>query len=73
MTTCRFHCAACGAHFTSLRAFDAHRQGPWDDRRCEFPDELIERTGVCKLSGPVPRVGVTVLEHPSAEDIRRAA
>lgn len=22
---CTYHCRACGSHFTSLRAFDAHR------------------------------------------------
>ena len=27
-------CGACGEHFRSVKAFDAHRQGPSDDRRC---------------------------------------
>jgi hypothetical protein len=35
---CRCHCRACGAHFTSLRAFDAHRVGPISDRGCELGD-----------------------------------
>ena len=52
MTTCRYHCRRCASHFTSLEAFDAHRDGPMDDRRCEFPDHanLIEVQGVCRIS-----------------------
>ena len=27
LPTCRYHCRACGLHFASLGAFDAHRVG----------------------------------------------
>lgn len=27
-------CRACGLYFQSVRAFDAHRVGPWAERRC---------------------------------------
>jgi hypothetical protein len=69
---CTYHCRPCSSHFTSLRAFDAHRQGPSDDRRCEFPDSgLVELTGVCKLADPdMPLAGVTLHEHESAQDYR---
>jgi hypothetical protein len=33
MTKCTNHCGGCGSHFHSLRAFDAHRSGPWDGQR----------------------------------------
>jgi hypothetical protein len=55
--SCRFHCAACGRHFLSLRAFDRHRSGSYDARFCLDPGEHPERfrvltdEGVCKL-GP---------------------
>ena len=70
---CSYHCRACGAHFSSLRAFDAHRSGPMDDRRCDFPDdaELVERTGICKISDPTqPQVGVTLYERADSQDYR---
>lgn len=28
------HCAACHRSFTGMTAFDAHRTGPYTDRRC---------------------------------------
>ena len=46
MTTCRYHCRGCGAHFTSLEAFDAHRAGPMHARHCDLADvPLVERFG----------------------------
>ena len=27
-------CKACGLYFNSTYAFDQHRKGPWDARRC---------------------------------------
>ena len=52
---CSCHCAACGTHFSSLRAFELHRNGdfatgryciePLDDDRFAPKDER----GACKL------------------------
>jgi hypothetical protein len=61
--SCRCHCRSCGGHFTSLEAFDAHR----NDGECSWPDgvEWVEHCGVCKISEhdemgqPIPRA-VTV-------------
>lgn len=77
MAHCRYHCRPCGAHFSSLRAFDAHRIGPMGNRRCELGDaDLIERfAGVCKIAGETPIIGITVYERPDAagyRDYRRA-
>lgn len=66
VATCRYHCRPCGAHFTSLAAFDAHREGPMDARHCEIPDDLVERDGNCGIVYDPPKVGVTLYEHPSA-------
>jgi hypothetical protein len=36
--TCRCHCATCGRHFTSLEAFDLHRDGEsTEGRGCVSP------------------------------------
>lgn len=71
MTThCTCHCRACGAHFTSLRAFDFHLKGTPQDRHCEIPESLVEREGVCKIAGATPILNVTVYEHASAERAR---
>lgn len=56
MTHCRCHCRACGSHFTSLEAFDAHHQGSGSTLiPCAFPDEapLVEITGgTCTIRDP---------------------
>lgn len=46
---CRSHCAKCGLHFSSDKAFDAHRVGPMDERRCEHPWDLTTADGRPKL------------------------
>jgi hypothetical protein len=67
MTYCRYHCRTCGAHFTSLEGFDAHRA----DFECSWPDlparsEWIEKLGVCKIAAAESAVGVTyVLVRPA--------
>lgn len=69
---CSHHCAACGSHFTSLGAFDAHRSGPFDGERvCSFPDDapLVELTGSCRICGPT-LAGVTLYEHADANRLR---
>lgn len=55
---CTYHCRSCGGHFTSLEAFDAHRQ----EARCTYPDEIVflEQLGDCDISDAKPRKGVTV-------------
>ena len=74
MTTCTYHGRRCGAHFTSLRAFDAHHSGHPEQRDyCSWPDDasLVERMGTCKLADPdVPMVNVTLYEHGTAQDYR---
>jgi hypothetical protein len=69
---CRNHCRACGSHFTSVRAFDAHRVGPMSDRRCEFGPDLIEIPGgVCRIGDPeAPRSGILLYEHKSTANAR---
>jgi hypothetical protein len=75
--TCRYHCSVatggCGACFRSLRAWDSHRVGPWEDRRCDLTvDGLVEIPGgICRISGPTgPKLAVTVYGHESAERVR---
>ena len=69
--TCTYHCRACGGHFTSLRAFDAHQPG----RPCEWPDEsgLIEVPGGrCLIGDPeFPLNDVTLYEHQKAWELRK--
>lgn len=36
-------CRACGAVFQSARAFEAHRVGPWSERRCLPTPRMAER------------------------------
>lgn len=61
--TCRYHCAACGEHFTSLTAFDRHRAGEFTERRyCVPPRHVnadsekgprlaVQGVGECRLGG----------------------
>lgn len=61
MANCRYHCAACGAHFTSERGFEKHRKGTHEPntRHCVKP-EGKSTTGECRIArGPVQK-GVTV-------------
>ena len=73
-STCSYHCRTCGAHFTSLEAFDAHREGPaGGNRTCSFPEsaELVELTGTCKISDPTtPSVAVTIYSTERAARAR---
>jgi hypothetical protein len=63
---CRYHCRPCGGHFTSLEAFDAHREGPAGTHRtCTFPElpagvELVEQTGICNVASDTAQIGVTI-------------
>lgn len=71
-TNCRFHCVSCGAHFSSLIAFDLHRIGKYrTGRRCADPStiklegenrlEIATSKGYCNLEYPNGR---EVLSHP---------
>lgn len=75
--TCRYHCASCGRHFTSLTAFDRHRSGDYADHRfCLAPEHVnidasddgkparlaVQGIGECRLSGAVTVVGCEVWE-----------
>jgi hypothetical protein len=73
--SCTNHCRTCGAHFTSLEAFAAHRGGSYKDntRGCWVDDDLplVELTGTCKLADPdTPQAGVSVYEHERAAKAR---
>lgn len=68
--TCTHHCRACGAHFSSLQAFDSHRQGPSSERYCEVPTGVVDRKnrqrltplsehGECRIR-PNPQSDVTI-------------
>lgn len=49
MTNCTYHCRPCGAHFTSLTAFDLHRQ----EGKCSFTGlskKLKKTEGTCNIS-----------------------
>jgi hypothetical protein len=77
-STCTNHCVACGSHFSSLGAFDAHRKGEPGGRWCDEPDDVPRLAaksnhGRCDLAAPAFRVnGVTIwslgsdLEGPPA-------
>jgi hypothetical protein len=36
-------CAACGMAFKSVSGFDAHRAGPYTNRRCLGPAAMVEK------------------------------
>lgn len=40
----RCECGACGLRFGSLYAFDHHRVGGWEDRRC-LPNTALSELG----------------------------
>jgi hypothetical protein len=68
--SCTYHCRSCESHFTSLEAFDAHRE----NYECAWPDDapLVEiEGGVCKIGNPtLPKGGVTLYRHESAIRVR---
>ena len=62
---CQYHCSGCDSCFVSLRAFDAHRFGPWENRTCW--DESVEgrvvvarNDGLCEIGFPQPTIGRTL-------------
>lgn len=77
--SCRFHCAACGRHFLSLRGFDRHRSGPWEARVCLEPADDTETfrpitaEGLCKLNGGAIARGETIWGLAGVDSSRLAA
>jgi hypothetical protein len=51
---CSYHCGGCDQHFTSLKAFDAHRAGAYDKRRFCRPASNVRKLralpGSCALT-----------------------
>jgi hypothetical protein len=73
--SCRYHCRRCGAHFTSLRAFDAHHEGSGENLvSCVFPEGagLVEVAGgVCLIGDPTaPLIDVTLYERADSQEYR---
>ena len=80
--SCRFHCSDCGRHFTSIKAFEMHRQGSFDaprlsldGRRCVNPEhderERYEQVpGVCGMYAKTERATVWRLAE-ATEKARR--
>src|SRR5262245_13694980 len=72
--SCTYHCRECGGHFTSLKAFDAHRPRNPSNGGCEWPEgaPLVELAGgVCRIGDPdLPAFPVTLYEHESASEAR---
>lgn len=68
MTICRYHCRACEHHFTSLVAFDNHRQGGV----CLIDSSVLETKGTCKIGDPDNVLqDVSVYELPATEEYRK--
>jgi hypothetical protein len=74
---CSHHCSACCSHFTSLRAFDAHRSGPHDGERVcwdpdvELPLRIRSEDALCDITDET-RTGVMLWEHGPSADRARA-
>ena len=69
---CQYHCAACSSCFTSLRAFDLHRFGPWEKRTCwdesvEERVEVVRDDGLCEFGFDVPTLGRTLWRENRSE------
>jgi hypothetical protein len=39
----RNQCGSCKMCFNSMSAFEHHRYGPYSDRKCRTPTEMVER------------------------------
>jgi len=49
--SCRYHCRACGKHFTSEGGFDSHLVGTPGSRTCGEPKANIPvNEGICDIS-----------------------
>jgi hypothetical protein len=75
---CLFHCCSCGAHFSSLEGFDAHRDGSHreDTRHCVDPATipgLHAETGSCDIGRSGRPVGAFVYAGRAARSTPRPA
>ena len=74
-TTCTYHCATCDSHFSSLAAFDLHRQGSYEpyERHCVDPDDVNgdspysrlavkTNSGYCDLKRGEPSESATIYQ-----------
>lgn len=54
----RCQCTVCDEYFNSTYAFDKHRKGNYQDRRCEYPSGLgmVKNEAGFWISGINPRV-----------------
>jgi hypothetical protein len=67
--SCTYHCRYCDGHFTSLKAFDAHKPRFASKGGCEWPADapLRELTGICKIGDPdLSLTAAPLYEHESA-------
>lgn len=74
MKYCSHHCRSCECCFTSLAAFDAHREGPPSElRRCTWPESanFVEENGACRISEPPTVRRKTIHSLPKTEAQRR--
>lgn len=67
--SCTNHCRSCGRHFSSVSAFDAHRQGEYglpkhslEGRRCTGPEHIEKPalevvSGACAIANPGEPLG----------------
>ncbi len=68
--TCKYHCRACGAHFTSLVAFDSHRA----NLNCINPKGvkgLRQLIGECRISGAITLKDEAIFELEQADELRK--
>ena len=79
--TCTYHCrgypyGGCDSHFSSLNAFDVHRQGPYDGERvCVEPadvEDLEPTEGRCDHQRPKVEHAVTIWRVVMSEKQRQA-
>lgn len=43
LTGDRCQCTVCGEYFNSTHAFEKHRYGPYEDRSCMSPEEMLSK------------------------------
>ena len=75
---CQYHCSGCDSCFLSLRAFDAHRFGPWESRTCwdesvEEKVEIAREDGLCEIGFDHPTLGRTLWRTPTTCTSREIA
>ncbi|MCC6170659.1 MAG: hypothetical protein IT481_01390 [Gammaproteobacteria bacterium] len=51
LTGARCRCGGCGERLNSITAFDRHRVGPFEARRCLSPEEMLARGWLVNSAG----------------------